>query len=329
MTFTARLSERQTTVLAVVTFFVAAFACIAAFSSITTLGRIATWCENLLQTRPIEFSAVVVVCIATMCAASLCMTAWALGREFFSARALCKEISRNTMPMPSRVAAALLAVNALEMPTIVVADPRRFAYTFGAFHSRVVLSTGLISALSLEELKTVIRHERHHFRARDPLRSFFWEMICHAFFFLPLLRNIVDHLTLVRELKADARAMASDGGRRALASALLKTASFAPFSSTSTALTTFGHLRCRIEAFSEQKRSASITYGLPRTIISGATLITLLYATALPASAQTNRDTATVCREAFTREVQEVLWSPRLIGPSSTETDLQSREIIP
>ena len=92
------------------------------------------------------------------------------------------------------------------------------AFCYGLVRPRICLTSGLIAALTPEEVEAVLRHERHHLRQYDPLRTVFWTVLSGAFWWL---EDRAEHAHLLRELAAD-RAVIVEQGRTSLASALLK-----------------------------------------------------------------------------------------------------------
>ena len=96
------------------------------------------------------------------------------------------------------------------------AEPDAFCY--GLLRPRICVTTGLRDALSTAELEAVLRHERHHLRRYDPLRTLLWTMLDGACWWM---ENGAEHARLLRELAAD-RAVIAAGLRKQLASALLK-----------------------------------------------------------------------------------------------------------
>lgn len=100
----------------------------------------------------------------------------------------------------------------------VVDCPTPEAFCYGMLQPRVCLTTGLLNLLSLAEMEAVLRHERHHLRQRDPLRTLLWTALDHACWWI---RHGGEEAQLQRELAAD-RAVIAAGGRLSLASALLK-----------------------------------------------------------------------------------------------------------
>ena len=108
----------------------------------------------------------------------------------------------------------------LQTDVLVIASRRPHAFTIGFLRPRIVVSTGLIELLDERELRSVLAHERHHARRRDPLRRALVKAICDGFWFVPALRKTARTHATVSELAADAVAM-SHTGAQPLASALL------------------------------------------------------------------------------------------------------------
>jgi hypothetical protein len=103
----------------------------------------------------------------------------------------------------------------------VVENPRPQAFCAGFLWPVVYVSGGAIELLSPSELAAVIEHERHHQRARDPLRTACAQIAAEALFFLPALRPLAHRFGELTEVRADDAAVRGEGGRQALASALL------------------------------------------------------------------------------------------------------------
>lgn len=96
------------------------------------------------------------------------------------------------------------------------ATPEAFCY--GLFRPRICLTTPLLDLLSSAELEAVLRHERHHLRRYDPLRTLIWTVVSNMFWWLD---DHAHQAYLLRELAAD-RAVIDEQGRTPLASALFK-----------------------------------------------------------------------------------------------------------
>lgn len=99
----------------------------------------------------------------------------------------------------------------------MLADSRAQAWCYGLLHPRIVVTTGLLNALTPREVEAVLRHERHHMQRRDPLRAVLhaaWDAACWW-------DRAPGAAHMQHELAAD-RAVIAAGQRGALASALLK-----------------------------------------------------------------------------------------------------------
>ena len=103
---------------------------------------------------------------------------------------------------------------------LVIPSRRAHAFCAGFLRPRVVVSDGLLALLSEQELLSVIEHERHHARRRDPLRRALVKALCDGFWFIPALRGTARTHATISELAADAVAIRS-AGPGSLASALV------------------------------------------------------------------------------------------------------------
>ena len=103
----------------------------------------------------------------------------------------------------------------------VVAGEEAFAVTHGLFRPRILVSTGLTTALTPAEIGAVLAHEREHLRHRDPLRLLAGRLFAAWGCYLPAARWLAGTAALRRELAAD-RAATGCATRGVLAGALLK-----------------------------------------------------------------------------------------------------------
>ncbi|PWW07312.1 BlaR1 peptidase M56 [Paenibacillus cellulosilyticus] len=95
------------------------------------------------------------------------------------------------------------------------------AMTIGLFRPRIVLSTGLIAALSETELQAVIAHEKFHLKRRHPLAVFLLSLIGIALWYIPIYNWFIKKYKVLIELMADRYAVQATGGAADLSSALL------------------------------------------------------------------------------------------------------------
>ncbi len=105
----------------------------------------------------------------------------------------------------------------------VLQDRRALAYTVPGWHSRVVLSAGLLDLLSPDEIAAVIEHERAHLRARHDLLLLPFQAWTTALGAVPGVRQARAAVSELAEMLADDVA-ASRTNPGALASALVTVA---------------------------------------------------------------------------------------------------------
>lgn len=120
---------------------------------------------------------------------------------------------------------ALLAVLADGHPdvpgTLIVDHPSAAAYCVPGVRSRLVVSAGTLRLLGREELRAVIAHERAHARERHDLVVLPFSSLLRLFPRSRLVREAVNAVSLLVEMRADDRA-AREQPRRQLAMALLR-----------------------------------------------------------------------------------------------------------
>lgn len=103
--------------------------------------------------------------------------------------------------------------------TVLVVSGEPFAFCYGLWRPRIVVSTRLVEILPDSALSAVLLHETWHCHRRDPLRLWLIDGLCAMFFFLPVLREWRAGVQLSIELAADRFAI-EKVGRVSLAEAL-------------------------------------------------------------------------------------------------------------
>jgi Zn-dependent protease with chaperone function len=101
----------------------------------------------------------------------------------------------------------------------VVPTSRPLAFCLGLLRPRIYLSEGLLGDLSASELLSVVAHERHHARRRDPLRAVLAKATAQALWFVPTVKTAASAQATIAELAADQFAIRT-AGAQPLASAL-------------------------------------------------------------------------------------------------------------
>lgn len=104
---------------------------------------------------------------------------------------------------------------------VLVRGDEQLAVTVGWWRPRIVITTGLVAALSRAELRVVLVHERSHQRHRDPLRLVVTRMLAAHLWFVPVAADLRTRANQCYELKADATAIALYG-RSTVAGVLLR-----------------------------------------------------------------------------------------------------------
>ncbi|MBD2892359.1 Protease HtpX [Actinomadura sp. RB99] len=146
--------------------------------------------------------------------------AWSLGRSLRHTSRFVRTVRRRRIPAPAELQAAADRTG-IGARIRVVAASRPFALTYGLHRPRVLVSTGLLEALSEDELDAVLVHEHAHVRNHDPLKNLFARVIPARHFYLPGMAWLRQRFTMGRELAADRSAVAHRG-TAALAGSLLK-----------------------------------------------------------------------------------------------------------
>ena len=106
----------------------------------------------------------------------------------------------------------------------VMPTSRPLAFCVGLLRPRIYLSEGLLGDLSASELLSVVAHERHHARRRDPLRAVVAKATAQALWFVPTVKTAASTQATIAELAADQFAIRT-AGAQPLASALAAFAS--------------------------------------------------------------------------------------------------------
>ena len=83
------------------------------------------------------------------------------------------------------------------------------AFCGGVLRPKVVVTTELLDALDPAERGAVVTHELSHARSRGPLKLVLGQVVVRSFFWVPVLRDLVDRYLLLTEIAADRAAIAA------------------------------------------------------------------------------------------------------------------------
>lgn len=135
----------------------------------------------------------------------------------------------------------------------IIRNDRPFAMTAGFLTPTIHVSTALLETLENDELEAVLLHEQHHLQQYDPLQLLAGRALATAFFFVPLIRLLIQRHHAAVELAADEYAAARQLGTASLSSAMLKLLSAQAGRPAMSALT--GMTRLRLIYLLEQRPS--------------------------------------------------------------------------
>jgi len=126
-------------------------------------------------------------------------------------------------PAPSALLIGAARAGALRLECVTAKAPVAFCH--GGLRPSILVSAGLVSELSPDELVAVLAHEQHHLRCFDPLRRAMQQAMADVLFWLPVVAWWADRRREASELAAD-RAAICCAGRSPLAGALWKVGSY-------------------------------------------------------------------------------------------------------
>ena len=109
-----------------------------------------------------------------------------------------------------------------EFELVVLPTAGTLAIAVPGIPPQVVLSRGLISALSPRQLQVVVSHEAAHIRSKHSRYLLVAAAIEGAFWFIPTVKNSLATLRLALECSADRASVANDQDNLVIRSALLK-----------------------------------------------------------------------------------------------------------
>lgn len=149
-----------------------------------------------------------------------------LARVLLASRRLSESLAREQAPLPDSVrgAARRLGIN---IPLLYVQDEELLAFATGLRHPKIVVSSGLVTALSGNELEAVLSHEAAHATRRDPLKLALAGLARAGLFYLPIAWHLERRYALRLEVQAD-RTAVNKVALQPLAAALSKLVRMAP-----------------------------------------------------------------------------------------------------
>lgn len=101
----------------------------------------------------------------------------------------------------------LLRKLALVDKTYLIESDKQFAFCLGIRKPRIYISTILVNALTIQELESVLRHERYHLNNRDTLTMLIASIGGSLLPFFPLFSDFLKNFRVEREIEADKEAI--------------------------------------------------------------------------------------------------------------------------
>lgn len=279
------IDRRQSILLLGMTGIVIVGILVALIGTIVQYRTFVVWCQRffLANVGGVGGFRITVIAVAvTLAAVTLLRVVWFVHTESTRRRRLIADLrSRGTISSGKASSAAASA----GVHVHVVDDDAHYAFTTGLSRPRVYVSRGMVSRLSLEELKAVVRHERYHAVHLHPLQSYVIGLITYAFFFVPFFKDIRDHVALGREVQADACASGRHAQKRALASAISKAVHHSTHATSSIGVAHFGRLQARIHALAAADERVELHLKVLRLLVSIAVVAMILLASVFTISA--------------------------------------------
>lgn len=157
----------------------------------------------------------------------LASAAWAGMRHLLAWRRTRRLVARSVLYHPEHWPALEMALTGLphcRQRLRTVATSRTVACTVGLWRHHILLSTGLLTALSPAEIRAVVSHEWGHISRRDPLRLVLLRWCSELLWFLPIVRVFAQESARAMEEAADDVAVVLTAQPLDLAAALVKAA---------------------------------------------------------------------------------------------------------
>ena len=137
--------------------------------------------------------------VGAVAAATLLAAAVELARQLFGlhrVQGVLRRLPRlaGSLPRPPGEGPRRLVIVDLEQP---------HCFTIGLLRPVVVISSGLVAALTSEELHAALCHEGAHARRHDPLRALTASIATAAVLFAPVLRDLEASARVGEEVEAD------------------------------------------------------------------------------------------------------------------------------
>lgn len=179
-----------------------------------------------------------------------------------------------------------LHVPGQSLPVYVIDSERPLLALAGLFRPRIVVSQGIVDALSPEQLDAALGHEQAHWTSRDNLKRLLLMLAPDPFPFYRGARQLDRNWSKFTEWLADDRAVAGDSGRSlTLAAALVRVARLGSPARYAPLMATLAgpddDLSIRVDRLLRPEPAWDAPSGRTRWLASGATVAALIVVTFL------------------------------------------------
>lgn len=154
--------------------------------------------SNIMFEIPNSLPGAFVLAISAVLGLGLLSFLLQLGRTHL----LVRKLFANKVNTPKKLVKEMAALG-LTDKVILIKDKNLFAFCYGIFSPRILLSTNLLNSLNNKELGAVLLHEQSHLVNRDTFKVLIGKTFSSMFFFLPIFRELHKNTEAVNELLAD------------------------------------------------------------------------------------------------------------------------------
>lgn len=198
----------------------------------------------------------------------------------------------------------------------VVKDENKLSFCYGIFSPKVCMSTGLIKALTADELKAVLLHESYHVKNHDPLKIILGQTASSMLFFIPILKEMQRYFVLSKEIAADNMAV-KYGDRRSFIAVLNKLLTFpAPYFNGIANLASLDNLEKRILYLTDNQKKVIFRPSLGSVLLSIIITLFSLMIVNVPVYTVSAHENVILCRaEKEINYTRNLLYTPMTTKP--------------
>lgn len=152
----------------------------------------------------------------------------------------------------------------------VVDSIELLCFCAGILHPAIYISRATLQKLTINELKAVLIHEKHHLEHNAPFKMIVLRLISEVFFYIPALKELSHHYMILDEIQADNQVMTYPLGKLHLAQAFYKfadTPKGAQYLTTTFIENTYGAIEIRINRLSDTSLQPRLKISIPSLVV--------------------------------------------------------------